>query len=110
MTKHQVSTLLGPLLDAAVAKVTGDVWAHMGQYRADLAHAPYSTCWEFGGPIIEREQISLESPDHWHSTLWRADIPGTLVGLEPAATEGPTPLIAAMRALVFSSFGEEVDL
>ena len=65
-----------------------------------------STAWVCGGPIIEREGISImrwEIPNdngaNWTARNLRADI----------HADGPTPLIAAMRAFVASKFGEEVE-
>lgn len=56
-----------------------------------------STWWADGGPIIERERISItDRRDHWF-----ADAPGV-------SEVGPTPLIAAMRAFVASRLGKEV--
>jgi hypothetical protein len=113
--KHKVAELEGALLDAAVAKATGDVWQHSHLYRADMQNAPYSTEWECGGPIIERERIAV----FMLSGKWTALTPGQ-DGYKPdywlleagADDEGgaATPLIAAMRAYVCSKFGEEVDL
>lgn len=62
-----------------------------------------STSWSQGGPIIEREQISI-----WTVgaviTDWRAEHPagGTAYGL--------TPLVAAMRCFVASQLGDEIDV
>jgi hypothetical protein len=74
--------------------------------------APYSTSWEYGGPIIERERIWLTS---WPDGTWGADIAGEpgdpSKNLNPkpgepghvkATAQGPTPLIAAMRCFVAS--------
>lgn len=56
-----------------------------------------SSDWSDGGPIIERERISLvERTDHWF-----ADLRG-------ASATGPTPLIAAMRAFVEAKTGMPV--
>lgn len=64
-----------------------------------------STDWEMGGPIIERERItvradfSTEQPGEW-AAMCKAGGYG----------EGPTFLIAAMRAYVASKLGDEVEL
>ena len=70
--------------------------------------------WSKGGPIIERERIELVNGDE--RGKWEATI-----GAETRHHEeygecnsylflfGPTPLIAAMRALVSSKYGEEVE-
>ena len=59
--------------------------------------------WSQGGPIIEREHIWLaEGIDG----MWRATMKPHFWD---RASDGPTPLIAAMRAFVASKFGEEVE-
>lgn len=66
-----------------------------------------STNWAVGGPIIERERISTRSDDETlygqPQNQWLAEHPD--LGY---AVEGPTHLIAAMRAYVASKFGDEV--
>jgi hypothetical protein len=62
-----------------------------------------STNWSQGGPIIEREKISIgkaDDPDWWAFKGWKAE----------DGTPGPTPLIAAMRCFVASRLGDEVDV
>jgi len=60
-----------------------------------------STDWAQGDPIIERECIALKAyatePVHWEA--------GTF-----GSFKGATPLIAAMRCLVASKFGDEVEI
>lgn len=73
------------------------------------AYSP-TTNWGQGGPIIERERISIEympgagdaGLDVWIATR----IEGSSVSEE----QGPTPLIAAMRCYVASRLGDEVDV
>ena len=56
--------------------------------------------WSIGGPIIERESITLTpSPTGW-TAMWPE---------RRNEAEGPTPLVAAMRAFVMSKFGDEVS-
>ena len=60
--------------------------------------------WAQGGPIIERESIGTFK----EGSRWVADfcLPnGTLL-----ETNGPTPLIAAMRCYVASRLGDEVEV
>lgn len=65
-----------------------------------------STKWQDGGPLIEKYRIDLGAPTE----------SGTFAGIWMANTEwghingwqGPTPLIAAMRALVASVYGDTV--
>jgi hypothetical protein len=59
--------------------------------------------WGDGGPIIEREKITLDVwGDEWLATRIE----------DPAISEaiGPTPLIAAMRCYVVSQLGDEVEV
>lgn len=65
--------------------------------------------WMWGGPIIERECISLVcwAKDSWGAYVGRQ---GAYFDVYPCDNEGSgsTALIAAMRAYVASKFGEEV--
>jgi len=66
-----------------------------------------STAWEHGGPIIERARIDLIAGSPWRAVCGdEGDVDGPPTGLG----EGPTPLVAAMRAYVASKFGEWIDL
>lgn len=111
----KVSELTGAELDYWVAKELGHTVALSSEMvppvvamvRTSLEEgfkvfAP-STQWSDGGPIIEREQISvtctLNCPTVWRAT--HRNIRGNY--------KGETPLIAAMRAFVASKFGEEVN-
>lgn len=101
--KHKVSELEGELLDKAVAKAQGDDWSWP---------SPYSTQWEMGGPIIERDLIKLSPPEEkggdWVAQIWR---PGYESGKNVSGVgRSPEALTAAMRAKVVSHFGEEVEL
>ena len=59
------------------------------------------TDWPQGGPIIEREGITLRCGLYgWDAELEEFD----------ASSHGPTALIAAMRCYVASKLGEEVDV
>ena len=64
-----------------------------------------TTNWAQGGPIIEREGISvfLRSP-HWpkHNQYSARQ--------EGDASLGPTPLIAAMRCYVASKLGDDINV
>ena len=99
MSKHKVSELEGALLDAAVAMALGEPdWA-LGGFSP-------STRWHDAGPIIEREELTLESP--WNPNAhgqWAAWAEPDIFG-----GRGPTPLIAAMRAYVQAKLGGEVEL
>lgn len=93
-------------------KETGRPWVFHGPGGT---YSP-STDWSCGGPIIEREFMSITEPDPWcmhvDSSLdnkWRA----MKVNYDKREYEfhqfGETPLIAAMRCYVASKFGDEVE-
>jgi hypothetical protein len=76
---------------------------------APVSYAP-SSSWVDGGPLVERLPFGAFERDGGHGT-WRA----VLHRAVPAAGErctfnqsGPTLLIAAMRTLVASTFGDDV--
>jgi hypothetical protein len=59
--------------------------------------------WHNGGPIIEREKIAIEpGGDGWQAAI------GLICDPRNPRFNGPTPLVAAMRAFVAITFGEEV--
>lgn len=118
-----------------VAYVTEHGWAAYPEGFPQV-YAP-STAWANGGPIIERDQIFLDAPhtvhrdnynpdgtlkgvwetyESWHATVsartrtWSTgpDDPALIAGGRVGRGEGPTPLIAAMRAKVASHYGDEV--
>ncbi len=60
----------------------------------------FSTDWAQGGPIIHRE---LNRVQEMHDDEWEAETWGYI-------SEGPTPLIAAMRCYVLSKLGEEIEI
>jgi hypothetical protein len=72
----------------------------------------YSTNWAQGGPIIDREGISVNAPANGvtiykakdGTPLWRANNAANVNG------RGPTPLVAAMRCYVASKLGDEVEI
>jgi len=93
----KTSELTGAALDWAVAKA-------IGEYRP-VAVPAYSTDWTKGGPIIEREGISVARRGEHSFSPWGA----VLQGFE-FDEEGPTPLIAVMRCYVASKLGDDVTL
>lgn len=98
--EYKVAELEGALLDAAVATAEGRPFTLEGY--GPLAHLAPS-CWVHdGGPIIERERLTINAPDNG---VWWSDYPNAREVLT-----GPTPLIAAMRAYVASKLGEVVQL
>ena len=61
----------------------------------------FSRKWEAGGPIIEREGITLRCGLHgWDAELEEFD----------AISHGPTPLVAAMRCYCSYKLGDEVEV
>jgi hypothetical protein len=77
-----------------------------GRYRTgpDLL---FSSKWEAGGPIIERERIHV-------CPIIYNDLPATECWVDAyhpkGSFYGPTALIAAMRCYVASKMGEEIDI
>jgi hypothetical protein len=96
--KLKTQDLIGTALNWAVEKALDTQGKPL-----DWIPDPYSTSWQKGGPIIEREGIGLEA---WKSVSgWQAfDKCSVFV------CNGPTPLIAAMRCFVASRLGDEVDI
>lgn len=104
----KVSELTGLLLDIWVAKAAGhqpNKYGNLLDVResggAPLEFRP-STDWSHGGPIIERERISIDFDTPESGPIWLAF---TEIGHEG---DGNTPLAAAMRAFVHMKFGDEV--
>ena len=114
----KTSELQGAALDWAVAKCEGlkvrvmsgvchDVELLDMQVDGDT-RIIYSTDWAQGGPIIERERLTVwfERHDDVDSGLpiWFAQD-----GYAPAM-QGETPLVAAMRCYVAGILGDEVEV
>lgn len=108
--KINTSTLTGPALDYAAAIADGrDYW------RIDVtpkrwtqdAFTP-STDWAQGGPIIEREGLTVGR--QVHKTEWSAEaFDGSGMSMT-FLRFGPTPLVAAMRCYVTSKLGDTVEI
>jgi hypothetical protein len=115
------SELTGAALDRAVAKCIGhrvaeSYGSYIRIYLPDLKQSEYtlafcpSTDWAQGGPIIEREKITLDAA---MGDVWRAKMEYTNDdSLRPQWSEedGPTPLIAAMRCYVASKLGDDIEI
>lgn len=97
----KTSELTGAALDWAVARCEGGV----GKNQLLGAWYAPSTDWSQGGPIIEREVITLIHP-RWDG--WTAHKYDDHIEDESYTLDGPTPLIAAMRCYVASKLGDEV--
>lgn len=106
----KTNDLKGAALDWAVAKCEGEnleYWMEKFTSKEDRRCfiTAYSTSWNAGGPIIERENIALR---RWLECGWQADIWNFkfVVG----HSQGTTPLEAAMRCYVASKLGDEVEV
>ena len=102
----KTAELTGAALDWAVAKCEGIGLGPRGSvvyyFEGDPAMWQPSTDWAQGGPIIERNLITIFRHDEeWfaHSQL-----------STPEDFHGDTPLIAAMRCYVASQLGDEVEI
>lgn len=101
--KIKTQDLTGAALDWAVAKCVDD---GLADFTAAGWRFYPSTNWAQGGPIIERNKITItgEGFPWWECEKgWYAHI-GDLY------TWGDTPLEAAMRCFVSSRLGDEVDV
>lgn len=99
----KTSELTGTALDWAVTKcegydhdVTSSEWGMWG----------WATDWAQGGPIIEREKISVDRMSY----AWTADITDSVGGYIEYTESGPTALIAAMRCYVASKLGDTINI
>jgi len=95
----KTNELIGDALDRAV----GIAMRLPASYWSEGKCAAFSTDWSHGGPIIERECITLDlgarmldAPKEWCANCGHGYYCG------------PTPLIAAMRCYVASVLGMEV--
>lgn len=105
--KIKTGELTGAALDWAVAKIEGREFEDPGSFLEfyDEGGMRYSIEWAMGGPIIEREKISLTP----FPNCWEAQGAGVHYR-DDALQTGDTPLIAAMRCLVASKLGDEIDV
>lgn len=118
----KTNELTGPALDWAVAKCEGkdnDCEMHAGNVlygRVTSGFIQYkpSTDWAQGGPIIEREGLTLDLTDvlfdHETDACIQLDKPVWWASKGEVTGRGPTPLIAAMRCYVASKLGDEVEI
>ena len=110
----KTSELIGAQLDYAVARVialgTDQLRVNGGKVFIkncdDLILCRFSTDWEQGGPIIDREDI------HWGFGTKDGNkvVIASKFGHHVKPLLGPTPLIAAMRCFVESRLGDEVEI
>ena len=100
--KVKIENLTGAALDWAVGRIEGVSYMLHG-------HIAYSQAWEHGGPIIERERITVRFDPEcvWlfpAQAAWVANYEGV------GEWHGPTPLIAAMRCYVASEYGDSINV
>ena len=127
MKQIKVSETTRLQLDWLASKCVGDFAFYHdiedGQRFLNLwtgsAFLKYSTMWDCGGPIIEKEKINVvrcndmyfpkgnEFGDYYEQ-LWRAE-PYDMDSISQRFY-GPTPLIAAMRCYVASKLGDVVEV
>lgn len=100
----------------------GKHYISIGETDRDGSEVDFNPCeeWSQGGPLIEDHNIEIvrgnplyfpkgnENGEHYEA-LWIAKMAG-LSGLHPNGVHGQTPLVAAMRALVASKLGDEVEI
>ncbi len=107
----RTENLQGAALDWAVAKCEGVSVEHVNDGITQCllmsmgGRFSPSTNWAQGGPIIEREELTLSC--HWqrpYAIKVLVDEKRVVQG------NGPTPLIAAMRCYVASKLGDTIDL
>tara|TARA_R110000868_G_C10764440_1_gene754198 strand:+ start:375 stop:701 length:327 start_codon:yes stop_codon:yes gene_type:complete len=102
--KIKVSEATNLQIDWLVAKCAGNMGHKLKDFWLVHMEDPdlqYSTNWNQGGPILEREKIQLG-----FGTMWSA----FTIDQWPTLTLGETPLIAAMRCFIASRLGDEVDV
>ena len=113
--KYTTGELAGLALEFAAHKAMG-TFDDPANGVEDLTLAAYvdvgggfALDWETCGQIMERESISVEEFKENDRKIWWAY---KVNGKRPRiwAASGPTPLVAAMRCLVFAKLGAEVDL
>ena len=116
--KYRTSELFGGLLDAAVARAvnkTPGLGKCLQEAGIPMFHPAFrpGSLWEHGGPIIERELITVVpnqgAAEEGFEAMIDARGEGPYVVGKPVQ-EGETYLVAAMRAFVAAKIGEEVDL
>jgi Protein of unknown function (DUF2591) len=120
MKTINVSEATGPVLNWLVAKADDEkdilyvqrqygrlVIQTAGDHETCDSECPYapSTDWAQGGPLIERERISVISDYHEIEEGWLAE--GYDNGIQAF---GATTLIAAMRVYVIGKLGDVVDV
>ena len=118
--KVKTAELTGISLDYAVALASGATAFQSDDIRwffnmhgdtyvlssgwGSMSYHP-STNWAQGGPIIEREGINVYQ---MQDGTWQANLDYGMT--DEAICHGPTLLIAAMRCVVSSVLGDEIEI
>ena len=108
--KVKTNDLIGQPLDWAVTSIETPEALKYGvqdwrEQRSAVKNSEFRyrwhQSWAQGGPLIEREWISV-----WQvgKNYWKADRSGL------HSMDGPTPLIAACRCYVASKLGDEIEI
>ena len=118
----KTTDLIGPALDWAVALAQGATnleydtitsWWFVLEgkdrtlskgWAASQSYNP-ATNWSQGGPIMDQAEIDTYLYERGSPFGWIAEITGTKF-----KGKGPTRLVAAMRCLVASRLGDEVEI
>jgi hypothetical protein len=98
--KTKVSELIGQDLDILVHSIVG-----AEPLKDGCTAPPYSSDMSFGGDIMEDKGIGILKFRTLHAMAWRA------VSFDNKTKQyGPRALVAAMRCLVASEMGDEVEV
>jgi hypothetical protein len=106
----KTSELTGAALDWAVAKCEGLMQGQIAIDGVTRGFYKPSTDWAQGGPIIEREGISIRYSQRDARGAWCAVLGPNRFLSPDYEGHGPTPLMAAMRCYVASKLGDEVEV
>jgi hypothetical protein len=124
--RHKTAELEGALLDAAVAKAEGRpfaieshltlppkpvaCWLRGEDGKALFTHGLWSpsTRWDQAGPIIDAWRLDVLKIERMDAGGW--EVTALARTGESVYMEGPTHLVALMRAYVAHRLGEEVEL
>ena len=120
--KIKTTELTDAALDWAVCEAAGLLAAYP-RVRKDFAlqwpstgnqHLHPSTDWAQGGPIIEREKLCVGHKHQADPEYCPVNDPATNCWARTTAggylSYGPTTLVAAMRCLVASKLGDEIEI
>lgn len=103
--KIKTNELTGAALDWAVCLALGRTDMRVDPDDGEMMAQDdfdYSIDWAQGGPIIERERITIR--------FWEGESDVDAYKWDTPSSTGPTPLIAAMRCFVASKLGDDVDV